>query len=491
MDIIKVLHIPNHSGSTPAMTTGPASLIGKKYPAKQHARNVQAHLAQKLGPKGQDASFFMSGEDLVYHQYCDQTKPMRQNRYFYYLSGVDIPGSHVLFLGKKDHLTIYLPNIDYEDVMWSGMPLSLEEAAKKFDADEVKYVSDLEADLKAVGSEILTTDINDFNKKFSTFLSEGNKDFFYALDESRLIKDEYEIELMREAARITDNCHLAVMSAIPIETNETHIHAEFTYHALRQGSKHHAYDPICCSGPSCSTLHYVKNDDEIEPTKKSILIDAGAEWSCYAADVTRCFPINGDWTKEHLEIYNAVLKMQQVTMAMIKPGASWDDIHLQAHKVLIEEFLKLGIFKSEFSAQELFDSKVSARFFPHGLGHLLGMDTHDVGGYPNYEDPDPLLQYLRLRRPLLKGMVLTDEPGIYFSPFLLEDTLKDETKVKYINKDVLDKYWYIGGVRIEDDLLITEDGFENLTGITSDPVEISKIIKAGLDKGAQGFHNVV
>lgn len=475
------------------MVDTPVSLKGKKYPAKEHAQKVCKHFKckSKAGSKS-DVAFFISGEDLELYDYSDQTKPIRQNRYFFYLSGVSIPGSHILYQCEKDKLVLYLPNIDVDDVMWSGMPMSLQEAQEKYDVDEVKYVSDLQKDLEAVvdASTIYTTDINKFNQKYGQFLTEKDEDFFFALDESRLIKDSYELELMRHAAAITDKCHLAVMSAIPIETNETHIHAEFMYHALRQGSKYQSYDPVCCSGPNCSTLHYVKNDDEID-SRRSILIDAGAEWECYASDVTRCFPINGDWSKEHLEIYNAVLKMQSVTMDMVKPGANWDDLHLTAHKIMIDEFLKLGIFNSKFSAQELYESKISARFFPHGLGHLLGMDTHDVGGHPNYEDPDPLLQYLRLRRTLQAGMVLTDEPGIYFSPFLLKDVLEDESKMKYINKDVLDKYWYIGGVRIEDDLLVTESGFENFTGITSDPTEISKIVKQGLSRGKDAFHNVI
>ncbi|KAK6200525.1 X-Pro dipeptidase [Scheffersomyces amazonensis] len=470
------------------MVEGPASLKGKKYPAKQHARNVYAHLKEKNLQKAESSVFFISGEDNELIQYSDQNKPFRQNRYFFYLSGCPIPGAHVVYQPQRDHLTLYLPNIDWDDVMWSGLPLSLEQAKEKFDVDEVKYAETLEADLAIINFNLLTTDINKSNIKFASILKEGDKDLFYAMDEARLIKDDYEIELMRHAAKISDNCHLAVMSAVPIETNETHIHAEFMYHAIRQGSKYQSYDPICCSGPSCSTLHYIKNDDEITPDKRSILIDAGAEWDCYASDVTRCFPINGDWTKEHLEIYNIVLKMQKTALGLIKPGALWDDIHLTTHKVLIEEFQKLGIFKSEFSVEELFESKVSARFFPHGLGHLLGMDTHDVGGYPNYSDPDPLLVYLRIRRPLKAGMVVTDEPGVYFNPFLLEDTLKDPSKLKYINKEILDKYWYIGGVRIEDDILITETGYENLTGITSDPEEISKIVKAGFQKK---FHNIV
>ncbi|KAF5208539.1 putative uncharacterized peptidase [Clavispora lusitaniae] len=472
------------------MPFGPKSLEGRKYPAKEHAKRVYKHFREKNDAKR--VSFFMSGEDLELYQYCDQTKPIRQNRYFFYLSGCEVPGSHVLYNAETDKLTLFLPNIDYEDVMWSGMPLSIEDALKKFDVDFVKYVDSLEEALQALSSDgftIFTTDFNKWNDKFKRFMTEQSPDFFYALDEARMIKDDFEIELMKHASAITDKCHLGVMSATPIETNETHIHAEFMYHALRQGSKYQSYDPICCSGPNCSTLHYVKNDDEID-NKRSILIDAGAEWSCYASDVTRCFPINGDWTKEHLEIYNIVLKMQKATMALIKPGASWDDIHLEAHKVMIREFIELGIFKN-YPEEEIFDSNISARFFPHGLGHLLGMDTHDVGGYPNYEDPDPKLRYLRLRRNLKEGMVLTDEPGVYFSPFLLKEILEDETKMKYINKDVLDKYWYIGGVRIEDDLLITHDGFENFTKITSDPAEITKIIKDSIAKGKEHFHNIV
>ncbi|SGZ55438.1 CIC11C00000004159 [Sungouiella intermedia] len=471
---------------------GPEALKGLKYPAKEHSERVVSHFRTKNNVG--KLAIFMSGENLELYQYSDQTKPIRQNRYFYYLSGCDVPGSHVLYNATNGKLTLFLPNIDEDDVMWSGLPILLEEALEKYDVDETKYVSDmfdhLEG-LKSDGISIYTTDFNKWNYAVKEFLIQGHDDFFYALDESRLIKDSFEIELMRHASKITDNCHLAVMSATPIETNETHIHAEFMYHAIRQGSKYQLYDPICCSGPNCSTLHYVKNDDDISPEKKSVLIDAGAEWNCYASDVTRCFPIHGDWTKEHLDIYNIVLKMQSTTMDMIRPGASWDNIHLEAHRVMIREFLKIGIFNNKFLEEEIFNSNVSARFFPHGLGHLLGMDTHDVGGYPNYDDLDPKLRYLRLRRTLKKGMVLTDEPGVYFSPFLLKDVLEDPTQVKFLNREILDNYWYVGGVRIEDDLLITDDGFENFTKITSDPKEISRIIKDSIAKGRSHFHNLV
>lgn len=469
------------------MVWGVESLKGKKYPAKEHAKRVFSHFKNKNSEKAQNSGFFITGDDLDPVKYSDHVKPFRQNRYFFYLSGCEVPGAHIFYDTAKDELTLYLPNIDNEDVMWSGLPLSPEAAIERFDVDKVVYVSELKSKLEQIKQKVYILDHNEYNKKFynSEFIA-GDEDFFYSLDESRLIKDDFEIELMKHASKITDLSHQGVMEATPITHNEGHIHAEFTYHAMRQGSKNQSYDPICCAGENGSTLHYVTNDQPTD-NKHSVLIDAGAEWHCYASDVTRCFPINGTWTKEHLEIYEAVLLMQSKTMELMKPGQSWDELHLLAHKVLIEEFLKLGIFKQGYSVDEIFKSKVSWNFFPHGLGHLLGLDTHDVGGYPNYEDEDKLLKYLRLRRDLKEGMVVTNEPGIYFSPFLLEGITEGDNG-KYVDKDVLDKYWYIGGVRIEDDILITKDGYDNFTKISSDPREIEKIVQRGLEKK---FHNVI
>jgi Xaa-Pro dipeptidase len=458
-----------------------------KYPAKQHALNVKSHLKTKI-PNLSNYALFLSGSIQEHDKYSDSAKPFKQERYFYYLTGSDIPGSHVFYDLNKEELVLFLPEIDYDDVMWSGFPLDLTQAQAKFDVDKVLYESEIDSYLTKYDTN-LTPDVNTANKKYRNFLNQGDKRLFYALDESRVFKDSHEIALMRKAAAITDTSHLAVMSALPIEKNETHIHAEFVYHSLRQGSKHQSYDPICCAGPNTSTLHYVKNDESIEG-KQSILIDAGASWENYASDVTRCFPINGEWTKEHREIYDLVLKMQKDTLAVLKPGISWDELHLLAHRVLIEEFLKLGIFKNG-TVEEIFESDASTIFFPHGLGHLLGLDTHDVGGYPNYNDPDAKLRYLRLRRVLEPNMVLTDEPGCYFSPYLIKLGLEDANKAKYIDQEAIKKYLPVGGVRIEDDILVTEDGYENLTGITSDADEIATIVQEGIARGRDHFHNLV
>lgn len=490
------LPITNNTGTThitlsKKMSTYIPSLQGKKYPAKEHNLKVKNHLlSRKEDLLADNTAVFITGADIEGIKYCDQTKQFRQNRYFFYLSGVNIPGSSLLFNFKTEKLTIFLPVVDSDDVMWSGLPLSIEEAYKKFDADEILYSSEIAEKLTELSKfKVFTTDLDNIHDNvIKKLLIASDPDFFYAMDESRIIKDWYEIQLLRRAAEITDNCHLAVMSALPIEQNEGHIHAEFTYHAIRQGSKYQGYDPICCSGPNCSTLHYVKNDDDIEH-KHSVLIDAGAEWENYTADVTRCFPINGSFTKEHREIYEAVLDMQTQVMEKIKPGVHWDTLHLLAHRILIRNFLGLGIFKREFAEEDIFKRRASVCFFPHGLGHLLGLDTHDVGGRPNYEDSDPFLKYLRLRRPLAENMVVTNEPGIYFNPFLIKEYLeKHPERLEVVDRDVMNKYLYIGGVRIEDDILVTKDGYDNLTHITSDPDEIEKIVSEGIAKGRSHFH---
>ncbi|CCD23250.1 putative Xaa-Pro dipeptidase NDAI_0B02150 [Naumovozyma dairenensis CBS 421] len=472
----------------------PASLEGKKYPSKAHNEKVKKIFQSVNLDLPVNSAVFIAGNEVEPIKYCDISHPFRQERYFYYLSGVDVPGSSILFNMKSNKLTLFLPLVDDDDVMWSGMPMGINEALNTFDVDEVLYADKINEvfEKELTGFKVFTTDLDNIHdNSIKEKLVSGDKRFFKALDEARLTKDSYEIEVLRHAAKITDNCHLAVISALPIELNEYQVQAEFEYHAGRQNAHALGYDPICCSGPACGTLHYVKNSEALHG-KVSFLIDAGAEWKNYTTDVTRCFPISGKFTKEHREIYDAVLDMQTQTMQNIRPGASWDELHLLSHKVLIKHLLKIGIFRKEFSAEEIFRRRVTCVFYPHGLGHLMGLDVHDVAGNPNYEDPDPYFKYLRLRRTLEENMVLTDEPGCYFNEFLIKELLeKYPERLEVVDRDILNKYMYIGGVRIEDDILVTKAGFENLTGITSDPDEIETIVQKSLSKRRSDFHVIV
>ena len=159
---------------------------------------------------------------------------------------------------------------------------------------------------------------------------------------------------------------------------------------------------------------------------------------------------------------------------MLKATVLWDDVHARAHELAIEGLLSIGILKG--NKVDIFNARTSVAFFPHGLGHYLGLDTHDTGGHANYADKDSMYRYLRVRGRLPAGSVITMEPGIYFCRFIIEPYLKDPVQKKYIDEGVLKRYWQVGGVRIEDNVLITEDGWENLTTAVKERGEVEGIM---------------
>lgn len=309
-----------------------------------------------------------------------------------------------------------------------------------------------------------------------TFLEFDTKDLSIlkeAIQYSRAVKSEYEIALIQKASDISSAAHKAVMQKVRHAANETELEAVLLHECVKRGAKNQAYGTIVASGRAASTLHYVPNDQPLEG-KLNVLLDAGCEVDCYASDITRTFPINGKFTPESRAIYDIVLEMQLESIASLKEGVSWDAVHANAHRIAIDGLLELGILKGD--REEIFQSRTSVAFFPHGLGHYMGMDTHDTGGDPNYEDEDSLFRYLRKRGTLPAGSVITVEPGIYFCKFIIDPALEDPRTAKFIDTDVLDKYWDVGGVRIEDNVLITRDGSVNLTTVIKDPVEIERII---------------
>lgn len=281
--------------------------------------------------------------------------------------------------------------------------------------------------------------------------------------------------MIRRANHVSSLAHRDVFRAVKTAKNERELEAIFVARCMRHGCREQAYGSILASGTDAATLHYVRNNKDINEGTLNLLIDAGGEYNCYASDITRTFPINGKFTRESKAIYEIVLRMQTECYGMIREGVMWEDVHARAHMVAIEGLLELGILHNG-SAQEIFDARTSTKFFPHGLGHMLGMDTHDTGGHANYSDPDPMFRYLRIRGRLPAGAVVTNEPGVYFCRFIVEPALRDEKHSKYIDKEVLERYWQVGGVRIEDDVLVTKDGYENLTDVPKSIEEMEAMI---------------
>jgi Xaa-Pro dipeptidase len=382
------------------------SILSGKYPAKAHAAAVAAHLLQS-DPSLSNSTLYLESIKSSHHEDSDQeVSPLRQRRAFFYLSGCNLADSYVTYDIPSQKLTLYIPPINPADVLWSGLPISPADAASKYDVDDVKTSDALEADL-ATAQQLLF-----LPERISRALPASqvpSSALRTAIDECRALKDAYEVALIKRANEITAAAHHAVMSRVKTAQNERELYGTFLERCISLGAPTQAYGGIFASGRAAATLHYVHNDQPLQG-KQLLLLDAGCELDCYASDVTRTFPISGTWTKEARTVYDIVLRMQKECLALCKPGKSWDEVHVHAHRVAIEGLKALGVLKGE--TEELLQSRVSCAFFPHGLGHYLGMDTHDTGGNPDYEDKDKMFCYLRKRGPLPVGAVITVEPGV-------------------------------------------------------------------------------
>ncbi|RDL40448.1 Uncharacterized protein BP5553_00427 [Venustampulla echinocandica] len=461
----------------------------EKYPAREHARAV----AKQLGVK--EGVIFLPGQTSTTHEDSDQAVSFRQGRYFYYLSGLDFPDCMVTYDISRDALFAWIsrPRTG-RDVIFNGPSPTREEVNAIADFEEVHYTSSLLYYLKPWGNGrsgkvYLLHARHEPYIKPSRRLKDGTieylKHYYFnttvlkpAMDAARAIKSPYEIELIRKANNITAQAHINVLRGMRKFKNEAEIEAIFAATCISRQAKQQAYEIIAASGSNASTLHYGANNESLEG-RQLVCLDAGCEWKCYASDVTRTFPVSGQWTPQAKEIYDLVARMQDECIAMVKPGADYREIHMHAHKVAIEGLMELGLLHNG-TFEELYSSGVSLAFFPHGLGHFMGLEVHDVGPGGNllysFEEKvaDWDAAYFEMARTpkvanpsvLEPNMVITVEPGIYFSKYALQDVyLRDPKFAKYINKDLLDRYYPVGGVRIEDDLLVTEDGYENLTKV--------------------------
>ncbi|KAL2787473.1 putative Xaa-Pro aminopeptidase pepP [Aspergillus keveii] len=446
------------------------AILATKYPAKAHARRVADGL-KALGHSG--GAIYLEAQKTRLIEDNDEPVPFRQRRPFFYLSGCLLPDSALAYDIDADQLTLFIPPISPDDVIWSGLPLSPTEALERYDVDKVLETTKVNETLKAIAETkgnkstvfAIAEQVSD-GTEFGSFSEANFKVLKSVIENARVVKDSYEVALLRKANDISAKGHIAAIKASKTATNEREIEGAFIATCIANGAREQSYHPIVACGKNGATLHYGKNDEDlIDPAsqrkKDNVLIDAGGEYRTYCADITRVFPLNGKFLPETRQIYDIVLQMQLECIDMLKEGVRWEDVHAYAHRVAIKGLLKLGILRG--SEDELFDKRISVAFFPHGLGHYLGMDTHDTGGNPNYEDTDTMFRYLRVRGRLPAGSVITVEPGIYFCRFIIEPFLKNPDLQKYINVDTLEQYWAVGGVRIEDNIHITKDGHDNLT----------------------------
>lgn len=427
-----------------------------KYPAKSHCRRVAQWIAEHGGPKS--GIIYLEGQSTHMTEDDDQAQHFRQRRHFFYMTGCDLPDCFFAYDIGSDKSTLWIPSVDPEYVMWAGMPLLPEEAKERYDVDVVLASDELKRQGGSVAEMLkkqhtivmVIKDRADLTIFYADNVRQYQPEINYdwarkGIEACRVVKDDHEIAMIRHANTVSSFAHEQVLASVKRASNERELNAVFVMHCHANGCKEQAYGCICASGTNASTLHYVHNDMPLAG-RLNLLIDAGCEYNCYCSDITRTFPLNGKFTKESREIYDLVLLMQGECMKMIKAGVLWEDCHMRAHTVAAEGLRSLGILKKGLTTQEILESKVTTRFFPHGLGHYLGMDTHDVGGNANYDDPNEFFAYLRIRGRVPAGAVVTNEPGIYFRQFPLKQELKDGKWDSIIDQNVLERYWSVSDV---------------------------------------------
>jgi Xaa-Pro dipeptidase len=443
-----------------------------KYPANQHAKAVASLLSGGV--------IYLRGDVLKERHDTDVELPFRQESNFYYLTGVNEPGFHYLYNLATRVSVLIAPNVDPSHIIWMGQPDTLEEMKAKYDVDQVEYKDKLFDLLTAMNPSVVHVLPGTSISELGEVAVSDDTQLKNALIETRLIKSDAELAIMRRANDISSNAHIELMKHAKLGVYEYELEARFIQECWRHGNKTQAYNPIVAAGKNAATLHYGRNMDQSSTVDRNqlVLVDAGCEHECYASDITRTWPVGGKFIGEARTLYEIVLRMQKAVLGELKAGVEWEDMHRLATRICCEGLMEAGVIKNSFSIAELMDKHIPAIFFPHGLGHLIGLDVHDVGGYPQgvQRIQEPGLCYLRMRRTLKANMVVTVEPGCYFTDALVEPAIADPQVSKYLDLDVLAKYRPLGGVRIEDCVVIKESGYDNLTTAPKEIGEIEAIM---------------
>ena len=414
------------------------------------------------------------GHMLQPRNYRDNVYPFRQNSHFLYYTGISEPDLALLCYPDPDYDVLFARPSSLDDIVWSGGGEGRVEIARRAGIDTVEDLSRLgvyltQARAQGLGvqylppyqatslfrlAELLVIDPTEVEAGVSQGLVE-------AVVRQRSIKSADEIAEIEDALIITDRMHRTAMAAARPGVFEHQIAGAIQGIALAC-NRQQAYNPIVTVRGE--VLHNHTHNNRLE-SGQLLLNDSGAESaSGYASDITRTFPVNGKFTAEQRDVYETVLRVQLAGIDRIRPGIPYREIHLHAAKVMAEGLKEMGLMRGD--ASSAVEAGAHALFFPHGLGHMLGLDVHDmedlgdIVGYPRGEPRNPQfgLNFLRLSRPLEAGFVLTVEPGIYFVPALIDRWKADNLHSDFIHYQNLDSFRGFGGIRIEDDVLVTADG---------------------------------
>ncbi|CAH8552480.1 unnamed protein product [Schistosoma turkestanicum] len=417
----------------------------------------------------------------------DAANVFRQESFFHWTFGVLEPDCYGLIEVVTGRSTLFIPKISEEAAIYDGELASLEQFSKKYAVDETHYTDEIATYLRLWNATVLLTlcGVNsDSHRPTPEAKFPGIEKFqvnrnilHYEIVSCRLIKTDMELDVLRYTNRISSAAHRHLMRSIKPGMYQYQAESIFKHYCyFHGGMRHMSYTCIAATGCDCSVLHYghagAPNEHQIMDGEMC-LFDMGGEYYCYSSDITCSFPVNGRFTDDQKLIYNAVLCASRAVLNEIKPGEDWVKLHQLAEQEILIHLKNGGLLLGNID--EMMESRLGAIFMPHGLGHLLGCDVHDVGGYLN-DTPTrstlPGLKNLRTARLLQANMVMTVEPGCYFIEKLLNQALSSEILSKFINRKEIERFRNFGGVRIEDNIIVTETGHELLTDVPRTVEEI-------------------
>jgi Xaa-Pro aminopeptidase len=421
----------------------------------QHYRDRRAALLARMRTQtGGGLALVPTAPEVARNR--DSHYPYRHDSYAYYLSGFPEPEAVIALSAGADgdRQILFCREKNPEREIWDGFRYGPDAAREIFGFDAAHPVSDLDAMLPELASNqpALYTPLGLFaswDSRISALLNEVRGraragvsapeeivDVRQPLDAMRLVKDKHEQDLMRRAAAISSGAHRRAMERTRPGWFEYQVEAELAHEFLHAGAQAVAYPSIVAGGPNACVLHYRDNNRQLADGEL-LLIDAGCEYQSYASDITRTFPVGGRFIGAQRDVYELVLAAQQACIDALAPGVLFHDYHKVAERVLAQGYLDLHLLTGTLDA--VLESGSYKQFYMHRAGHWLGLDVHDAGLY----------QVKGASQKLVPGMVLTVEPGTYIRPA----------------DNVPEPFWNIG-VRIEDDVLVTAAGTENLTAAT-------------------------
>jgi len=415
---------------------------------------------------GNDVFILLSGYDCMRNRYFGY--PYRQESSFLYLTGFEERPSVVVFDATADApVTIYVKDKIIQKEIWEGFATGPVKTKERYPVDEAIDIVNLESNLKKQlkGRKVHYTQVplHSLNRTINKLIENTGASICEeetALDklkEMRTIKSKWEINQVRQAIKLTKESHHATMQQGPMSNYEYELEAQFEYTFKKQGSRSVSFETIIASGSNATCQHYVSNNAKMNQ-KDLVLVDGGCEWNHYAGDITRTWPLSGKFSAPQKDLYEAVLASQKAAVALASPNVRMYDLHLKAAEVLIDNLKDLGL--AHGNTQDIIETGAYKDFWPGGLSHQMGLDVHDIS-------TPHLFSGANAKHNLRPGMILTIEPGFYSQAF---------------NCQVPEKYSRVG-IRIEDDILITENGSENMSiDIVKEIDDVEAMVQTNIGK---------